>query len=198
MELSDALFAGAGIIAGAGSTLIAPWVTEKLTSRKQKEAQREAEDKRERDIKFDRLVLLRESTRSETLEASITVSFARSTRLQIIRPLRGTDSTYAQMARSLSSSYPEIGNRFFEYGRNWHALSAELSSLGSLNVRTAIIRTLHLDRDMNRVLDNLDELLDRLKESREALKEELQAAAEDLGYEFVISEEPLWDMRRRS
>lgn len=197
MDLSDALFAGAGIVAGSGSTLIAPWVTEKLTSRKQKEAQWEAEIKRERDVKFDRLVLLRESTRSETLEASITVHMARTTRLRTVRPLRGTDSTYAQMARSLSTSYPEIGNKFFEYGRRWHALSEQISPLTLVNPSTAITRILRFDRGIDRVLDNLDELVERLKESREALKEELQAAAEDLGYEFVISEEPLWDLRPR-
>lgn len=191
MAVTELIFAAAGIVTGSGSTLLTPWVTEKLTSRKREAAAREAEEKRARDAVFDRLVILREITRVEILEVSDKIVLARKRRLNSDLWFNvNKDSTYADMAKSLTDSHRSVSDAFWNYQRRLQSLETEFRSAQEEVRKSNIAHHLRLNKSqVESLLSSLDSGLAELRELRKELKWELVEAANQLGYQLVMRED---------
>lgn len=191
LSVSELLFGLTGLIAGTAATLIAPWISERLSRNRQQDLEREAEEKRNRDHKFDRLVLLRESTRMEVLYANKAFGnlklrgFTREI-IALEIPV-GMSSEYTDMARGLSEAYPGIPQSYFSYLEKIKKFHSDLHGVQARAVNTLnLTGSLHIAGSL---LAELEGSLRRLRIAREILKVELLSAAQDLGYDFVMHED---------
>lgn len=100
------------------------------------------------------------------------------------------DSTYTDMARSLSAKYPQLLHAFLAYEQRRQALDDTLHRIVRLSRemhRSASGVTAH---SMDEWTNELEDGLAQLVEKRLALKDQLKVAAEDMGYAFVLDHEP--------
>ncbi|WP_144381531.1 hypothetical protein [Streptomyces sp. SAJ15] len=183
---------------GSGATMLAPAITARITKKHEREAEAEQREKRKRDVLFDRLVILRDSTREEVHEF-----YLMHTDSSLARHMSQTAfvhaSVYTDIAQSVGREYPNVASRYFDYVHSLKSAHRKLEEArgrnGSLPWRRITDGTLPWMRWSSDAERRLTEAHEELKDKRTLLRRELQQAANDLGYEFLLSEEADWAYR---
>lgn len=186
MDIGDALFTLGGIVIGAGSQLIAPWITQRLSTNKDLAQEQRTDLKVRQDERFNRLVILRESTRIVVQRANDSLTAAHQSGIIHLRhlPYSLLDSRVRGMAFSFAGDYPNIRDRYMEFYALFTRLTSEIVAVRTAARRRAVIYPVDTSW-RRRKLSDLDSLYSELDAKREEFKGELLAAAEDLGYEML-------------